>query len=204
MSRICRNIGDSGKLRFYKLDDESKMRLLKTHSHTSNGLAMEPGTRDKTVERNADPKTRQKSRVKNLPRTVGVAGGAEKALEPAAYRRYGGGGQERLYGKPTTGKVLWRFCPADDAICKITDGDTECPLRVCQLSRSSESTHFLCLRRDVVLFDSTRAPDSFGDRRHVPPIYFLTFPNIKREPYHTKSTQMISNSDNYRPFEAVS
>ena len=31
-------------------------------------------------------------------------GGAEKALEPAAYRRCGGGVQERLYGKPTTEK----------------------------------------------------------------------------------------------------
>ena len=37
---------DSGKLRFYELDHESKMRLLKTHSHTSNGLALEPGTRE--------------------------------------------------------------------------------------------------------------------------------------------------------------
>ena len=46
MSRICRNMADSGKLRFYELDHESKMRLLKTHSHTSNGLAMEPGTRE--------------------------------------------------------------------------------------------------------------------------------------------------------------
>ena len=39
--------------------------------------------------------------------------------------------------------------------------DTECPLQICQLSRSSESTHFLSLRRDVALFDSTRAPDGF-------------------------------------------
>ena len=39
--------------------------------------------------------------------------------------------------------------------------DTECPLQVCQLSRSSESTHFLSLRRDVALFVSTRARDSF-------------------------------------------
>ena len=39
-------MGDSGKLRFYELDHESKMRLLKTHSDTSNGLAMEPGTRE--------------------------------------------------------------------------------------------------------------------------------------------------------------
>ena len=44
MSRICTNMGDSGKPRFYELDHESKMRLLKTYSHTSNGLAMEPGT----------------------------------------------------------------------------------------------------------------------------------------------------------------
>ena len=44
---------------------------------------------------------------------------------------------------------------------KVIGGDTEGPLQVCQLSRSSESTHFLFLRRDVALFDSTRAPDSF-------------------------------------------
>ena len=49
----------------------------------------------------------------------------------------------------------------DDAICKAINGDTECPLQVCQLSWSSESTHFLCLRRDVALFDSTKAPDRF-------------------------------------------
>ena len=48
-------------------------------------------------------------------------------------------------------------------ICKVIGGDTECPLQVCQLSRSSESTcsHFIFLGRDVALFDSTRAPDSF-------------------------------------------
>ena len=33
-------MGESGKLRFYEQDHESKMRLVKTHSHTSNGLAM--------------------------------------------------------------------------------------------------------------------------------------------------------------------
>ena len=46
MSRICRNMRDSGKLRFNELDQELKMRLLKTHCHTSNCLAMEPGTRE--------------------------------------------------------------------------------------------------------------------------------------------------------------
>ena len=39
---------------------------------------------------------------------------------------------------------------------------------------------------------------------HVSPIYFLTTPNIKRQPYHTKPIQIYLNSDNCRPFEAVS
>ena len=88
-------------------------------------------------------------------------------------------------------------------VCKGIGGDTECPLQVCQLSRSSESTHFLFLRRDVALFDSTRAPDGFLERRHVPPIYFLTIPNTNRQPSNTKPIQTISNTDKYRPFEAV-
>ena len=37
-------MGNLGKLLFYELDHESKVRLLKTHSRTSNGLAMELGT----------------------------------------------------------------------------------------------------------------------------------------------------------------
>ena len=46
-------------------------------------------------------------------------------------------------------------------VVRVLGGDTECPLQVCQLSRSSESTHFLSLRRDVAVFDSTMAPDGF-------------------------------------------
>ena len=46
MSLMCKNRGDPGKLRFYELNHESKMRLLKTHSHTSNGSAIEPETRE--------------------------------------------------------------------------------------------------------------------------------------------------------------
>ena len=46
-------------------------------------------------------------------------------------------------------------------ITRVLGGDTECPLQVCQLSRSSESTHFLSLRRDVASFGSIRAPDGF-------------------------------------------
>ena len=75
---------------------------------------------------------------------------------------------------------------------RVLDRDTECPPQVCQLSRSSDSTHFLNLRRDAALFDSIRAPDGFCDRTLVPPIYSLTIPNTKRQPYHTKPIQMIS------------
>ena len=58
------------------------MQFLKTHSHTSNGLAMEPGTREEKqlVEENADPATRQNPPIKNLPRTAGVAGEGQKRL----------------------------------------------------------------------------------------------------------------------------
>ena len=44
MSRTCRYFEDLGKLGFYEVDDESKMRLLKTYSHTQTSVAMEPGT----------------------------------------------------------------------------------------------------------------------------------------------------------------
>ena len=107
MSRICRKMGDSGKLRFYELDHESKMRLLKTHSHTSFGLATEPGTREEKQLKETQTLQQGKSHPSKTCRVPPVwRGGAEKALEPAAYRRCGGGGQERFYGKPTTQKVL--------------------------------------------------------------------------------------------------
>ena len=113
MSRICRNMGDSGKLRFYELDHESKMRLLNTHSHTSNGLAMEPGTREEKQLKKTQTLQQGKRHPSKTCRVPPVwRGGAEKALEPGAYHRCGGGGQERLYGKPTTEKVLWRGEPS--------------------------------------------------------------------------------------------
>ena len=66
---------------------------------------------------------------------------------------------------------------------RVLGGDTECPLQVCQSSRSSESARFRSLRRDVLiaLLDSTRAPDGFRDRRHVPPIsdLFPDYPQYK-------------------------
>ena len=51
----------------------------------------------------------------------------------------------------------------------------------------AESTHFLSLRRDVGIFDSTKAPDGSWERRHVPPLYFLTIQNRQRQPYHAKT-----------------
>ena len=73
-------MGDSGKLRFYELDHESKMRLLKTHSHTSNGLAMEPGTREEKQLKDTETLQQGKSPIKNLPRAAGVARGGQKWL----------------------------------------------------------------------------------------------------------------------------
>ena len=96
MIRICRNMRDSGKLRFYELDHESKMRLLKTHSHTSNGLAMEPGTHEENQLKETNTLQKGKPPLKSLPRTAGVAGG----------------GQKRPYGKPTTENVLRRGEPS--------------------------------------------------------------------------------------------
>ena len=113
MSRICRNMGDLWKLRFYELDHESKMRLLKTHSHTSNGLAIwSPyhAKKSRSKQRRPDNKANVTHQKPAACRRCG-GGGAEKALEPAACRRCGGGGEERLYGKPSKEKVLWRGDP---------------------------------------------------------------------------------------------
>ena len=90
-------MGDSGKLRFYELDHESKMRLLKTHSHTSNGLAIEPGTYEE----------KQLKELKTLQQ--GNRQPSATCRVPPVWRR---GGQERLYGKPITEKVLWQGEPS--------------------------------------------------------------------------------------------
>ena len=94
-------------------DHESKMWLPKTHFPASNGLAMEPGTREEKQLR--ETQTIQQGKVHpSKPYRVPPVwrGGGEKALEPAAYRRCGAGGQERFYGTLTTEKVLWRGEPS--------------------------------------------------------------------------------------------
>ena len=98
-------MGDSGKLRwFYELDHESKMRLLKTHSHTSsNRLAMEPGTREEKQLKETQTLQQGKRHPSNtLPRAAGVAGWGRKGSRTCRMSPVWRGGQERLYGKPTT------------------------------------------------------------------------------------------------------
>ena len=65
-------------------------------------------------------------------------------------------------------------------------------MQVCLLSRYSESTHFLSLRRGVAILESTRAAEDFWERRHVPLFDFLIIPNRKRQPYRTKTGQIIT------------
>ena len=79
-------------------------------------------------------------------------------------------------------------------------GDAECPLQVYQLNRSSESLISLAFRRDVALLVSTRAPDDFLDRRHVSPSYFLTIPNIKRQPYEIRNPSKFSRFGQLQAF----
>ena len=85
------------------------MRLLKTHSHTSNRLAMEPGTPEENQSKETQTLQQSKRHPSKPCRVPPVwRGGAAKALEHAACRRCGGGGrkgstanqpQKRYYGE---------------------------------------------------------------------------------------------------------
>ena len=78
---------DSGKLRFYELDHDSKMRLFKTHSHTSNRLAMEPGTREEKKVNKTKILQQGKSHPSKPCRVPPVfVGGAGKALRQTNHR----------------------------------------------------------------------------------------------------------------------
>ena len=100
--------GRFGKFRLYEIDHVSRRCGSSKPTPIRLTVWLWSQKHAKAVEGNTDPTTRQKPPVKNLPRAAGVAGGTEKALEPVAYRRYGGGaGQERLYGKPTTEMALY-------------------------------------------------------------------------------------------------
>ena len=94
-------MGVSGKPWSYELDHESKMRLLKTRSHNSNGLAVEPGKREE--KRLKETQTLQKGRppIQNLPRTAGVAGGGRKSstANKPQKRQYGKANSHRNEGE---------------------------------------------------------------------------------------------------------
>ena len=81
-------MGDSGKLRFYELDHESKMRLLKTHSHTSNRLAMEPGTLEEKQLKETQTLQQGKGHPSKTCRVPPVwRRGAGKALRQTNHRK---------------------------------------------------------------------------------------------------------------------
>ena len=97
-------MGDSGKLRFYELDHESKMRLLQTHSQTSNSLVMEPGKREEKQLKETQTLQQGKPPTKNLSRTAGVAGEVtEKALRQTNHRRGSTARQTFVERKGNTG-----------------------------------------------------------------------------------------------------
>ena len=116
MSRVYGNMGDSGKLRFYELGHELNIQLLISQSHTSNGLAMEPGTREKKHLRGTQTLQQGKShpsrtcrvpsvwrggqkRLWNLPNTAGVAGGGRKgSTVKQSQKKHDGGASPRRYG----------------------------------------------------------------------------------------------------------
>ena len=65
--------------------------------------------------------------------------------------------------------------------------------------------NFLAFVVFAALFDSTRAPAWLLGSEARASDLFPNFPEYKTlQPYHTKPIQIISNSENYRPFEAVS
>ena len=79
---------DAGKLRSYELDHKSKMRLRKTHSHTVNGLAMDPGTREEKQLKDCRPYNKAKVTHQQPASYLrcGGEGGAEQAPRPTMYQ----------------------------------------------------------------------------------------------------------------------
>ena len=104
LSRIRRNIGDSGELRLFlrttRPYDESKMRLLKTHSQAV-WLSMEPGTREEKQLKETQTLQQGKSHPSKTCRVQPVwrAGGGRKGSRTCRIPPVWWGG---------TGKALWR------------------------------------------------------------------------------------------------
>ena len=71
MSRICKNMEDSGKHRFHGLTHDSKMRLFKTYSHTSTLRGYEAsGEMRRQKSTNEERKTGKE--VQNTPSNGGI------------------------------------------------------------------------------------------------------------------------------------
>ena len=84
------------------------MRLLKTYSHTSNGLAMEPGTHEEKQLQKQKRRPYNKAKVihKNLPRAAGVAGGSAKGSRTCRISPVWRGGAGNVLRRTNHRKVL--------------------------------------------------------------------------------------------------
>ena len=87
---ICRNMGNSGKSRFNQREHESKMRVFKTHSHTSERLGYE-------ARKNAKKSNWRKRRRHDKP---------NHRQKPPADRQRGGGGETKKGDRRIT-QALW-------------------------------------------------------------------------------------------------
>ena len=93
MSRICRNMEDSGKPRFCGLEHDSKMRLSKTHSYTSTLRGYE-ASRKMLKQKTTKGKRKTGKGVQNTP-----ANGRIDRRESYLFPQIGGGSGARENGK---------------------------------------------------------------------------------------------------------
>ena len=96
-----------------------------------------------------------------------------------------------------------RVWPKTTPCVRLWGGDTKCPLQVCQLSRSLESTHFLSLRsRSFIRFHQSPGWLLRSEARASDLI--PNFPEYKTPTLSYETHPNYLNLDNYKPFEAVS
>ena len=79
---------------------------------------------------------------------------------------------EQVFGEYSLSflRSFFFFCPAVDVTCEIKGGGHRVPPAGLPIEQVFGEYSLSFLRRDVALFVSTRARDSFRDRRRVPPI----------------------------------
>ena len=71
MSRICRNMEDSGKHRFHDLEHDSKMRLFTTYSHTSTLRGCEASGK-MLQQKTSNEEWKTGKRAQNTPANGGI------------------------------------------------------------------------------------------------------------------------------------